>query len=67
MVGIIPDNLVQFVLGNMIASFILTFFLWDKFFIDYLAYESKKVWKPLIVFLSICTALLLAGIYLNRK
>lgn len=65
--GLIDNNLFQFILSNIVGSLILSFFLWDKFFIDYPTYEKKKVWKPLIVFVGICGALLLFQIIATRK
>ncbi len=62
----IGDNIFQFFLSNIVGSLVLTFFLWDKFFIDYPTYEIKPVWKPLIVFVSICGALILLQILLTR-
>lgn len=60
--GIIGDNIFQFLFSNVIGSLVLIFFLWDKFFIDYPTYKTKPVWKPLIVFVGICGALLLLQI-----
>jgi len=64
--GVIGDNIFQFLFSNVLGSLILTYFLWDKFFINYPTYETKPVWKPLIVFVSICGALLLFQILATR-
>lgn len=65
-VGLIGDNIFQFLFSNISGSLILTYFLWDKFFINYQTYKTKLVWKPLIVFVTICGALLLFQILATR-
>lgn len=65
--GIIDNNLFQFILSNIVGSLILTFILWDKFFLNFPTYDRKKVWKPLIVFVGICGALLLLQIIAMKK
>lgn len=56
-VGVMGDNLFQFFFSNVVGGLILTFICWDKFFINYPTYETKPVWKPLLIFLGICAAL----------
>jgi hypothetical protein len=55
----LSNSLLQLFIGNLVGSVILTFILWDSFFLNYPSYDTKKVWKPLLVFVSICVALIL--------
>ena len=64
---ILRDNLFQLFVSNAVGAAILGLFLWDRFFDSYPSYDTKKVWKPLIVFTSICLALLLFQIFATRK
>ena len=64
---ILQDDLFQLVVSNAAGAAILGFFLWDRFFGNYPSYDTRKVWKPLIVFTSICLALLLFQIFVTRK
>ena len=57
--SLFSNGLLQLFIGNILGSAILTFILWDSFFLNYPSYEIKKVWKPLLVFVSICVALIL--------
>lgn len=65
--GILGNDLFQFLLSNLVGGLILTFYFWDKFFIDYPTYQTKPVWKPLLVFVGICGGLLLFQILATRK
>ena len=65
--GVIGNNLFQFLLSNFVGSLILTFYFWDKFFINYQTFETKSVLKPLFVFVGICGALLLFQILATRR
>ncbi len=64
--GFIHDYFLQYILSNIVGSLLLTFLFWDIYFIGYEAYEIKPVWKPLIIFVSICAALLLFQIYASK-
>ena len=64
---ILRDNLFQLFISNAAGAAVLGLFLWDRFFGNYPSYDTKKVWKPLIVFTSICLALLLFQIFTARK
>lgn len=66
-VGVIDNILIQLIVSNIIGSLIFTFFLWNKFFVDYPEYEKKKVWKPVIIFIVICLVFILISIAGMRK
>ena len=57
--GIINDPLSQLLFSGIAGCLLMTFFIWDKFLGNYPVYEKKAVWKPVLIFISICTALLL--------
>ena len=65
--GFIANLLIQLLFSNLLGSLVLTFFLWDKFFINYETYETKKVWKPLFIFVGACVALILFQVLMTRK
>ena len=62
----IQIDLVQLLISNVISAVILTTVVWDRFLGEY-TYEVKSPWKPVLVFFSICAALLLLQIFLVRK
>ncbi len=64
---VLRDDLFQLLVSNALGASILGFYLWDKFFSIYPSYDTKKIWKPLIVFVSICLALLLFQIFAFKK
>lgn len=65
--GFIENVLIQLLFSNLLGSLILTYFFWDKFFIYYPNYETKKVWKPMFVFVGIGVALILFQVLATRK
>lgn len=65
--GFIENTLIQLLFSNLLGSLVLTFFLWDKFFLNYPEYETKKVWKPLFIFVGICVALILFQVLMTKK
>jgi len=64
---IIQDDLSQFLISNAVGASILSFFFWDNYFGIYASFETKKVWKPLVIFTGICVVLLVLQLYLSGK
>ena len=64
--GLNLNILVQLVLANFIGSLILTFYFWDKYFSDYPEYENKNFWKPVLIFVGVCVALILIQILTTK-
>ena len=65
--GIINDSLSQLLFSGIAGCLLMTFFIWDKFLSIYPVYEKKTVWKPVLIFISICTALLFFQLLSVRK
>jgi len=63
---ILKNDLFQFFISNAIGASILVFFYWDNFFSIYTSFETKKPWKPVIVFTGICVALLVIQVMLPK-
>ena len=61
------DPSIQFITSNVVGSAILTFFLWDQLFINFPDYEKKKVWKPVLIAVGICGALLAIQLIAGRN
>jgi hypothetical protein len=57
--GFLESGLLQLLIGNVMGSAILIFPLWNQFFLHYPAFQKKNVWKPLLIFVAICIALIL--------
>jgi len=56
--SLIPYPLLQLLIGNLTGSLLLTFSFWNKLLGDHPEYESRPVWKPVLIFTGICVALL---------
>ena len=65
--GMFDQSIYSLIISNVTGSFILTYYFWDRFFVDYPEYEKKPVWKPIAIFLGICIALLLFQILASKK
>lgn len=65
--GTIDDPLFQLLIAGISGSLLMTFFIWDKFLSSYPVYEKKKIWKPVLVFLSICVALIVFQILMAKN
>jgi hypothetical protein len=65
--GIVPDSLTQLLFSGITGCLAMNFFIWDRFLGNYPDYEKKAVWKPTLLFISICIALLLFQLLATRK
>jgi hypothetical protein len=54
----IPNPLLQLLIANVTGSLILTFFFWNKLLGNDTEYDSRPVWKPVLIFAGICLLLL---------
>ena len=62
-VGEIFENaLIELLVSNFVGAVILSF-SWDKFFSGYTSFETKKVWKPVLIFIGICLVSLLIQLF----
>ena len=59
------DLVFQLGISNMLGSLVLTYYFWDKY-LDGYTYEKKSFWKPTLIFVGICSALLLFQILATR-
>lgn len=46
---ILSNALLQMIVSNIIGSALLTFYCWDKYLIDFQNYETRKIWKPVVI------------------
>ncbi len=65
--GKIDDPLFQLLIAGISGSLLMTFFIWDKFLSSYPIYEKKKVWKPILIFLGICVALIAFQLLMSKN
>jgi hypothetical protein len=55
---ITSSALLQLYVTNLLASLLLTYFVWNKFLGNSTEYETRPAWKPISIFVSVCVALL---------
>src|SRR6478672_3295178 len=60
------DLLFQLGISNILGSLLLTYYFWDKY-LDGYTFEKKSFWKPTLLFVGICSALLLFQILATRN
>jgi hypothetical protein len=65
--GIVPDSLFQLLFSGITGCLVMNFFIWDRFLGNYPDYEKKPVWKPTLLFIGICIALVLFQVLLTRE
>jgi len=65
--GIVTGPLFQLLFSGILGCLVMNFFIWDRFLGNYPDYEQKPIWKPTLIFIGICTALLLLQVLLMRN
>jgi hypothetical protein len=53
-----PNPLIALLVFNSAAAVILASPVWDNFLGEYTEYEKRPAWKPVLIFVGICMALL---------
>ena len=66
-VGLTDSPLIQLLIGNVIGGLVLAYAVWDMFLAGYPEYETNKNWKPVLVFVGICVALLLFQLLASKS
>lgn len=65
--GVIADQLSQLLFSGISGCLVMNFFIWDRFLGSSFDYEKKPIWKPTLLFIGICIALVLLQFLLARK
>lgn len=64
--GIVADPLSQLLFSGISGCLLMNFFIWDRFLGNYTNYEKKPIWKPTLIFIGICIALVALQVLLMR-
>jgi uncharacterized membrane protein YdcZ (DUF606 family) len=64
--GLTTSPLLQFLIANVIGGLILAYAVWDMLLGAYHEYEPNKNWKPILVFVAVCVALILFQLLASR-
>lgn len=63
----ITDSLSQLLFSGISGCLVMNFFIWDRFLGSYPDYEKKPIWKPTLIFIGICIALVLFQVLLMKQ
>jgi hypothetical protein len=58
--------LLQLLIGNVIGGLVLAYAVWDMLLGEYHEYEPNRNWKPILVFVAVCVALILFQLLASR-
>ncbi|MEO5564427.1 MAG: hypothetical protein ABIR18_13355 [Chitinophagaceae bacterium] len=61
--GKINEPLYQLLIAGLSGALVMIY-LWNTFLGSYPVYEKRKIWKPFLIFLGICIALIILQILL---
>ena len=56
----------QIAIGNILGSLLLVYYFWDKFLAGY-HHDKKSFWKPTLIFVGICVALIVIQLLASKR